>query len=97
MLLVVAIERGKAVPLVCTDFQVPETPIEVDIGCEEGTLSAYATQLDPSAHFSGRKSDDPLSPDYVPSIFDYVCSPLKERGHRLSKITTGGKDQPLRE
>ena len=36
-----------------------------------------------SAHFvSGNKSDDPLSPDYVPNIFSYVSSPDKRRSKR---------------
>jgi len=36
-----------------------------------------------SAHFvSGNKSDDPLSPDYTPSVFSYVGSPDKRRAKR---------------
>ena len=33
-----------------------------------------------SAHFvSGSKDDDPLSPDYVPSLFSHIKSPMKRR------------------
>ena len=33
-----------------------------------------------SVHFvSGAKSNDPLSPDYVPSVFSYTKSPVKRK------------------
>ena len=33
-----------------------------------------------SAHFvSGKKSNDHLSPDYIPSIFKHMSSPLKKK------------------
>ena len=36
-----------------------------------------------SAHFiSGKKSNDPLFPDYVPSVFSFVSSPLKQKGQQ---------------
>ena len=36
-----------------------------------------------SEHFiSGKKINDPLSPDYVPSVFSFVRSPLKHKGQQ---------------
>ncbi|XP_066263592.1 uncharacterized protein [Branchiostoma lanceolatum] len=40
-----------------------------------------------STHFiSGKKSDDTLSPDYVPSLFAYVSSPVKRKRNRDFEI-----------
>ena len=36
-----------------------------------------------SAHFvSEKKNNDPLSTDFIPSIFSFVCSPQKRKSHR---------------
>ena len=35
-------------------------------------------------HFINGKSDDPLLPDYVPSIFEYIRSPLTRK--RVSSL-----------
>lgn len=36
-----------------------------------------------SCHFvGGRKSDDPTSPAYVPSLFDHIKSPAKRKAER---------------
>ena len=32
-----------------------------------------------SVHFINGKSDTPLSPNYVPSVFEYIRSPLKRK------------------
>lgn len=36
-----------------------------------------------SAHFvGGQKSNDPLSPDFVPSLFEHIRTPLKRKRRR---------------
>ena len=44
-----------------------------------------------SAHFiSGGKSDDPLSPSYVPTMFSCVKSPVKRKAaHDLARYERG--------
>ena len=40
-----------------------------------------------SAHFITRpKSDDLLSPDYVPNVFNYVSSPLRTKNARSRDV-----------
>ena len=45
---------------------------------DRGTvLLIFLTFLLNSYVLSGKKSDDPLSPDFVPSVFAHVSSPVK--------------------
>ena len=49
---------------------------ESSVGCRESTEYSWLC----SAHFvSGTKSNDKLSPDYVPSIFSHIASPRKRK------------------
>ena len=58
-----------------------------------------------SSHFiSGLKSDDPLSPDYVPSLFEHVASPAKrkrknelEAYRRRKRVCLARRETALRE
>ena len=45
-----------------------------------------------SSHFIGhKKSDDPLSPDYVPSVFKYVKRPVKRKWKQDLEVYTRRK------
>eukprot|EP00118_Oscarella_pearsei_P022682 m.264833 g.264833 ORF g.264833 m.264833 type:complete len:182 (+) comp40480_c0_seq28:53-598(+) len=49
-----------------------------------------------SLHFaSGSKRDDPLSPDFVPSVFNYVSSPVKRR--KVSEVADYDRRKRTRE
>ena len=55
-----------------------KTLLIVAVACKDWSPSEYT--LICSAHFvSGSKSNNPLSPDYVPSVFAHTKSPAKQR------------------
>ena len=48
------------------------------VSCKDWAPSEFSWIC--GAHFiSGRKSNDPVSPDYVPSVFSHIKSPMKRK------------------
>ena len=61
----------------------------MNVNCyhSEERLETHRNSWMCSAHsVSRKKSDDKLSPDYVPTIFDHIVSPLKRKAKLNSVI-----------
>ena len=61
----------------------PLTPSGVSVGLKNWMPTEHTWLC--SAHFvSGKKSDNPLSPDYLPTIFNYVLSSGKRESDLIA-------------